>query len=63
MSSPCQDCPYRKLRCHDRCNEYIEWHDALVEAKSKVKAAFDAIEFLDQMAQKRARKVRMMKRK
>lgn len=63
MSSPCQDCPYRKLRCHERCDEYLDWHDALVEAKSKVKAAFIAIDYLDEMAQKRARKARLSKRK
>lgn len=63
MSSPCQDCPHRKLRCHDRCEEYNEWHDALVEAKAKVKEAFKAIDFLDEMAQKRAKKARLSKRK
>lgn len=61
MPSPCQECPHRKLRCHDRCDEYLEWHDALVEAKTKVKAAFDAIDFLDQMARKRAKKARLRK--
>lgn len=63
MSSPCQDCPHRKVMCHDRCGEYNEWHDALVEAKAKVKAAYNAINYLDEMAQKRAKKARMSKKR
>ena len=34
MQNPCQDCPHRKLTCHDHCSEYTEWHDALVLAKN-----------------------------
>lgn len=61
--SPCMDCPHRKLRCHSQCAEYLEWHDALLEAKSKTKAALDAIDFLEQMARKRANMERRRKRR
>lgn len=63
MSSPCQDCPYRKLRCHDRCDEYLEWHDALREAKEKVFQAAVAMDYLKEMALKRERKARLSRRK
>ncbi len=46
MSSPCQDCPHRKLTCHDRCDEYMAYHDALVAAKDAVKLANKAVELL-----------------
>lgn len=36
---PCQDCPERKLTCHDRCDAYLEWHDQLVLAKEALHAA------------------------
>jgi len=63
MPSPCQECPHRKLKCHDRCDEYLEWHDALVDAKKKLTAASDAVDFLLEMAQKREKKARLAKRK
>ena len=44
--SPCQDCPYRKLTCHDHCDEYNEWHDALVMAKESVHIANNAVRLL-----------------
>lgn len=46
MSSPCQDCPHRKLTCHDRCDEYMAYHDALVAAKEALRVADDAIGML-----------------
>lgn len=63
MSSPCQNCPCRKPVCHDYCAEYLEYHDALVEAKRKVMEARDAIDYLRDMARKRERKARLSKRK
>lgn len=46
MNSPCMDCQHRKLTCHDRCNEYLAYHDALVAAKEAVRVADKAIELL-----------------
>lgn len=46
MSSPCQNCPHRKLTCHDRCEEYIAYHDALVAAKDALRVADGAIALL-----------------
>lgn len=23
MDTPCKDCPYRKVGCHDRCSAYL----------------------------------------
>lgn len=63
MPSPCQECPHRRLTCHDRCDEYREWHDALVDAKKKLTAASDAVDFLLEMAHKREKKARLAKRK
>ena len=61
MRSPCQDCPYRKLTCHDRCYEYNEFHDALVEAKQNLKKANRAIGLLIDASRKRARKAKVKK--
>lgn len=61
MESPCYECPYRKVSCHDRCVEYLEYHDALVEAKRKVREAADAIEYLREMSRKRERRVRVVR--
>ena len=61
MSSPCQDCPHRKLKCHDRCDEYIEWHDARVEARDKLTAARRAIDYLIDMTEKRRKKAGVRK--
>lgn len=63
MPSPCQECPHRKMKCHDQRDEYLEWHDALVDAKKKLTAASDAVDFLLEMAQKREKKARLAKRK
>ena len=41
--SPCQDCPYRKVTCHDQCDDYIAYHDALVEARKALNKASDSI--------------------
>lgn len=46
MHCPCQDCPERKLTCHDRCAVYMEYHDALVEARESLKKANAALDFL-----------------
>lgn len=46
MSSPCQNCPHRKLTCHDRCDEYQAYHNALVEAKKALRKASDAMDLL-----------------
>ena len=63
MSSGKKQKEHRKLKCHDRCDEYLEWHDALVDAKKKLTAASDAVEFLLDMARKREKKARLAKRK
>lgn len=61
MQCPCQDCPYRKLRCHDRCDEYMTYHDALVDAKKKIREANDAIDYLMNMATKRRKEANIRK--
>lgn len=63
MLCPCHECPYRKLTCHDHCREYIEYHDALVEAKRKVREAAQAVEYLRDMARERARRARVVRHK
>lgn len=59
--SPCYNCPHRKVMCHDRCDEYMEFHDALVEAKKSLDNANRAIRFLIEMQEKRARRLRVRK--
>ena len=53
MSCPCQNCPERKLTCHDRCENYLAWHDDLVAQKISIKGKFDAISYLCEQAAKR----------
>ena len=61
LCSPCQNCPHRKVMCHSKCAEYLEFHDALVEAKSKISAAQDAIDLLIETTLKRRKKARVKK--
>lgn len=30
---PCKDCKERVLHCHDRCDKYKSWHEALKASK------------------------------
>lgn len=30
MNSPCQNCPERRLVCHDRCPMYLAYHEERV---------------------------------
>lgn len=61
MSSPCQNCPHRKAVCHDHCEEFASYHDALVEAKKSLSKAHRAIDFLMLSAQKRRKRARVDK--
>ena len=61
MVSPCFECPHRKISCHDRCEEYLAFHDGLVEAKKSLRQANEAIDYLIRMSKERARKVRVKK--
>lgn len=63
MVCPCHDCPYRKLTCHDSCEEYMTYHDALVDAKRKVREAQDAVNYLYDMARRRDRAARTERRR
>ena len=56
MKSPCMDCPYRKLICHDRCEPYQEYHEELVAARKALKKADDAISVLIEGARKSKRR-------
>lgn len=62
MRSPCQECPHRKLMCHDRCDDYLSWNEALVEARMALRKASDAVDFLAEMAKKREKKARTKNR-
>lgn len=61
MVSPCYECPYRKIMCHDRCDEYLAFHDELVEAKKSLRAASDAVDYLIRMSKQRDKKARVKK--
>ena len=64
MSSPCQDCPHRKVTCHDRCDDYMEYHDTLLAAKKALKVADKAVSLLaDGYANRRRNWVRRGQRK
>ncbi len=54
--SPCQDCPYRKATCHDRCEEYLDYHDELVAAREALRTADRAIGVLIAGARKRVKR-------
>lgn len=53
MHSPCENCPERKLMCHDKCENYMAWHDDLVAQKIALKGKFDALSYLCEQAAKR----------
>lgn len=44
--SPCQNCKRRKPICHDRCEEYLAWHDELVAAKKSLREMQKAIDIM-----------------
>ena len=44
--SPCHNCQQRKPTCHDRCDEYMKYHDALLEEKSKKSLAYAVIDYI-----------------
>lgn len=56
MKSPCMDCPYRKVTCHDFCEEYQTYHDELVAAREALRVADNALRFLLDSAHKRERR-------
>ena len=37
VQSPCQNCKSRNPSCHDKCEEYIAYHDELVAAKAALR--------------------------
>ena len=43
---PCYKCPYRKLTCHDYCEEYLKVRDELNAERAKRQVAYDAISLL-----------------
>ncbi len=57
MNSPCQNCPYRKLTCHDHCDEYTEWHDVLVTAREALRASKRAVDLLIEENEKRKKRM------
>lgn len=57
MNSPCQDCPYRKLTCHDHCDEYAEWHDVLVTAREALRTSKRAVDLLIEENEKRKKRM------
>ena len=40
---PCYNCPYRKVTCHDYCEEYLAVKEQLREEKEKSRALADAM--------------------
>lgn len=59
MNCPCMDCPYRKLTCHDHCEEYTDWHDEVLAAKLALHKADDALDMI--LAHQRKRRDRWFK--
>lgn len=43
---PCYNCPYRKLTCHDYCEEYLAVRESLREEKQKSRALAEAMEVI-----------------
>lgn len=37
MNSPCQNCPERRLVCHDRCPAYMEYHERGLQIKEQMR--------------------------
>lgn len=51
---PCKDCKQRIPVCHDRCSDYMEWHDALVAAKDALRVADKAMDLIMEGFRKRS---------
>ena len=53
MRSPCTECPYRKLTCHDKCAEYISYNEKRLAAKNAFRGKHEADDFIITMTIKR----------
>lgn len=58
MHCPCHECKSREPVCHDRCEEYLNWHDELVDAKAALDRASIAIDFARRAFERREKKLR-----
>lgn len=58
MFCPCQDCPERRLICHDHCAAYKEYHANLLAAKAALKKANAALDFLTEGYRRKNRRTK-----
>ena len=56
MKSPCQNCPHNRVMCHRRCDEWLEYHEALLDAKQALKHSENVIDYLIRQAEKKRRR-------
>ena len=56
-NAPCYECPYRKLYCHDRCEEYLAVKAERDAAKKELRKSREALDYLIREFHKRERKV------
>lgn len=50
---PCNNCPHRKLVCHDHCEEYLTYHEEKVNAKRANRGKHEADDYVIKMVIKR----------
>ncbi len=56
MIAPCKDCDRRNPGCHDKCEDYQEFHRKKMELRQKIKDAKD--KYYGSLALKKRRRPR-----
>lgn len=63
MISPCQNCPERRLVCHDYCPAYLEYHEERVKAREVLRKERYASRYLIEQSLRIEKQVRVKRAK
>lgn len=62
MTSSCQNCPERRLVCHDYCDTYLKYHADCLAARAKRRAEYEAEEVVITSIYRYVKQVKRKKR-
>lgn len=58
MNSPCQNCPERRLVCHDYCPAYLEYHEERIKVREALRKERYAASYLIEQSVRIEKRVR-----
>lgn len=61
MNSPCQNCPERRLVCHDRCPAYMAYHEERIVIQQKRREASEFHVYMRKTVYQLKRSKKMLK--